>query len=187
MLLTTIVLFNLACTEKSPEDTASSALQEEFLYYTSQWSGSFTIANNQLVGKEQHISTQFSESTDLECSYVWDLVGTIPDTPICNGCKWEFDIIATLNEDESVFQIDDCSLSSSNFVYGYNEVYSYSSEVQGEALLYRLPEEIGFGVFVFPNDPESQAVDTYTSEIEWDESSGEFSYIAGYLNYEHSL
>ena len=78
-------------------------------------------------------------------------------------------------------------MSDSNFVYGYNEVYNYNDEVQGEALLYRLPEEIGFGIFVFPNDPEAQDVDTYTSTIDWDESSGEFSYVAGYLNYEHTL
>ena len=161
--------------------------EEDFLYYTSQWSGSFTISNNELVGQEQHLSTQFSEEAELECGYVWDLVGTIPENPICDGCKWEFNIVATLNEEESVFNIDDCELSNSNFVYGYNEVYNYNEDVQGQALLYRDPEEIGFGIFVFPNNPDAQEVDTYTSEIEWDESTGEFSYIAGYLNYEHAL
>ena len=187
MFLSTIVFLNIACTEKEPVDTGNATPQEDFLYYTSQWSGSFTIDNNELVGQEQHLSTQFSEEAELECGYVWDLVGTIPEDPVCDGCKWEFNIVATLNEEESVFNIDDCELSSSNFVYGYNEVYNYNEDVQGQALLYRAPEEIGFGIFVFPNNPDAQEVDTYSSEIEWDESTGEFSYIAGYLHYEHAL
>ena len=172
--------------EPASAPTASPAAepQEILLYYTSKWSGDWTVADGALSGTEQLLSSGFQESPGVtNCIYVWNLEGTAPTTPACEDCVWEIDLAATGDTDASTFNSEDCSLEDASFSYGYTLDYQYGGESLGQALLYSDGE--GFGAFVLPENPNSPDVATYESSITWDEASGAFSYVSGYIDYEY--
>ena len=172
--------------EPASAPTASPATepQEVLLYYTSKWSGEWTVADGALSGTEQLLSSGFQESQGVVgCISVWNLVGTAPTAPACQDCVWEFEVTATGDIDASTFNADDCSVADASFSYAYTTNYEYNGEALGDALLYSEGED--FGAFVLPNNPNAPAVDTYESGINWDEATGVFSYSSGYVDYEY--
>ena len=62
--------------------------------------------------------------------------------------------------------------------------YQYEGESMGDALLYGDADN-ELGAFVIPNNPNLPTAETYTSEINWDEQTGVFSYTSGYKDYEY--
>ena len=174
--------------EPASAPTASPAAepQEILLYYTSQWSGEWTVADGALSGTEQLMSSGFQESQGVvSCISVWNLEGATPAAPECEDCVWEFEVTATGDVGASTLNSEDCSVEDASFSYGYTTDYQYNGESLGAALLYTDAESEGFGAFVLPNNPNAPAVDTYTSEINWDEATGAFSYTSGYVDYEY--
>lgn len=196
-------VFAVACgtAEKEEEDTATTEPSSEpasaptssptsepeggeiLLYYTSQWSGEWTVADDALTGTEGLLSSGFQETTGVrDCDYVWNLAGTASTD--CEDCVWSFSITATADSDASTLNSEDCAIEDSTFTYAYTTNYEYQGEVMGDALLYGDAEN-DLGAFVWPGNPNAPTDATYTSEINWDETAGSFSYTSGYIDYEY--
>ena len=160
---------------------------EIMLYNTSLWSGEWTVAEGALTGTENWLYSGWQESPEVRnCDYAWDLAGAAPAAAECEDCVWEFEVTATGNADASTLNSEDCALEDAVFTYAYTTDYMYEGESMGEALLYKSSEaEAEIGAFVLPGNPNSPQVETYTSEINWDETAGTFSYASGTVDYEY--
>ena len=206
--LLVLSVFAVACGTAEKEDTADDTTQpssepasaptssptsepeggEIMLDNTSQWSGEWTSADGALAGTEKWLYSDWQEAPDVRlCDYAWDLTGVAPEAAACEDCVWEFTITATGNADASTFNSEDCDLQDDSFTYAYTADYMYEGTSMGPALLYQSAEEGSeMGAFVLPGNPNSpQGVDTYTSEINWDEAAGTFSYTSGTVDYEY--
>ncbi len=177
-------------------DTGSQTIeepepQEVLLYYTSMWSGEWTVTETELNGHETiESSSGLQETAGVRCAIKWDMVGTVPATPGCEDCIFEFEIAATYNGTDSNLDVDGdgtdlCtdSATDATFSYGYTADYQYDGESLGEALLYDGGD--GYGAFVAPSSPNAPDDPAYSASISWDETTGFFSYSGGYVDYEY--
>ncbi len=203
--LLVLSVFAVACGTAEKEDTADTTTQpssepasaptssptsepsgEILLYYTSQWAGEWTVADGALTGYETLLSSGgFVETSGtVACDYYWDLSGAAPAEASCEDCVWEFEVSATGNADNSTLNSADCALEDATFTYAYTPEYMVEGQSMGPALLYADAQN-EIGAFVWPSNPEAPTDAAFTSEMNWDEAAGTFSYTSGYVDYEY--
>jgi hypothetical protein len=183
---------NQPATEPASQPTSEPSTQPNgiLLYYTDQWSGTWTQTTTEMTGTENYQRANFHEQQNtLDCDMTWTLSGTTPTPTTCTDCLFEFDITATF--DTSSIVGSECTSYAENltFSYAYNESYTYTdsygtSTPLGPTLLYK-DANSSWAPFVAPNNPNIPAVSTFSSSLNYDETTDGFSYTNGYLNYEY--